>query len=396
MKAIYRQMKNHGERGSAVTEFCIITPLIALLLYTAVYLNDRLDQVVHLHISTRSATATNDPIDATRRLSELIAKDQQLAFLDANAQSQFAGQPTANTGSSTNYQSNNTNTRSNSGNTSILATSTGLRTHSWTAATADRIAAKGLNLDHETIFKTTNTVMGTVAKAGRYADTFIGTVLIPQGMQRISNSLATGSEASVYRRSINELLGTSIPFQDGSNATNTNTQARANTGSSPIDLATFDRADLYLRTEAGYHPHSYNKEAIFGYFLGRRSVWSTKFLEKCMFRFLASDHCRPNNGMAWMVVVLAEIKGISSLASFGAADALTVAAKAAVDGLGDQFTQPIIDEFTNRLDAVVKGAVQDKLEEIIEGADLVPANLQLENLTTQAAGPLVEKVEVLK
>lgn len=307
------------KRGTSVVEFLIIGPLVCLLFYAAVDLNERLDQKRFLRIASRNIAAAGIDVDVAGRqkiLRNSLAHGKHTAFQDESTVANLAASSTEN--------------GSLKGGSRLNAA---LADVDYGTSEGDLVLSKErLEAAPEFDDKSYSKISageGFLTKGSRLLDGVINTrvlgysILIPDSPRVATVRLTTAEQSSLFKRGIG-LLDRSIQRKNPDEKTYSGLET---------DLA----ARFYTRSEPGYHPNDYKAQGLIGFVLGKAGEgkhWGSPykrdsdggiiglilddkpkegFPKECMMNFTAGDQCTNTNWHSVIVLVVAEVRGIVSI-----------------------------------------------------------------------------------
>lgn len=312
----------HGERGTSIVEFLIIGPLVCLLFYAAVDLNERLDQKRTLRIASRNVAAAGiegaEPVKGAQKiLTEALVGQGHTAFQDAATKDALV-------------RSSAQNGVAQGGNR--LAADIG--DFEYGGQKGDqmmpdaRLDAKDEHDDG--LYKTISGGEAMLSRGGRIMDGIFNFKILGEGLflgdsPRVATvRMTTENQSSIFKRGIG-LLDRSIQRKNPDAATFKNLET---------DLV----SRSYVRVESGRHPNAYRQQGLAGFAVGMLNSdakhWGDKykresgdfmgglfrfsgpdpgFPRECMMNFTAGDECTDTNWYSVIIIVVAEVRGIISL-----------------------------------------------------------------------------------
>lgn len=345
------------KKGASVTEFLVAAPILALLLYAALDLNQNIEFKQGLIVSTRNAAF--DTLDS-----------QQLDMRSTNSlQSQV--QPFAARGSEGDMGSLNVQIEENPGYTANLGFDKDR------AKAAIPASNRGSDSTYEGVSATAGSV---IVPANNALDTLTKTVnlvgivgnvwlLPPATLRSVTGTLGSTAGTSILRKSMG------LVSRAAENARNPG-QLPGYTSPSASYL-------LYLRPETGHHPDGYVAQPVIGFLLGMGSEYKKwgetghvgigatpeNYNNNCLMNFDGGgDNCTNLNVTLTLIkttgvlirtlITAGEMSGILTAPSV-AIDLKTFAVKTAVDIAIGKITDFVSDKVEDQISSAAEDVLRD-------------------------------------
>jgi hypothetical protein len=341
-------------RGASVTEFLVAAPVLALLMYAALDLNQMLEFRQGLVVATRNA--------AFDRVGGTVHQNGSSQSLSSQVQPFLAPGAADDMGALS----------------SVTNDSHGFANrHGFPSARAKSALDAG-NRGEDQAFESASDTVGSVAATGNDAldrltklinlGGLAGDVwlLPPAAMRTVTGSMAETTGSSLVRRSMHLV---SRAAENKQNPSIHNTPAMSHL--------------LYLRPETGYHPDGYVVQPLAGYLLGmgqeykkwgatgRSGLWQSpaNYNHDCIMNFDGGgSRCTDTNaafamirttGMLIRALILAgEASVVLTLPALGI-DAKTMAVRAIADLAATQIADFVADKIANGIEGAAGDALQN-------------------------------------
>ncbi len=355
------------KKGASVTEFLIAAPILALLLYAALDINQNIEFKQGLIVSTRNAAF--DMLDT-----------QQLDTSSQNSlQSQV--QPYAARGSEGDMGSLTVNTEEDLGYASTLGFE---KDRAKAAIPANSRGSdstyEGISANAGAVLVPANDAIDNLTKVINL-NGLLGNfwLLPPARLRTITGEVGSTAGTSVLRKSMN------LVSKAAENARNPNQSPGYKTPSASYML--------YLRPENGYHPDGYIAQPAIGFLLGMGSKYKEwgdtgyvsigadpkNYNHNCLMNFDGGgDNCTDENATFLAIKTLGV--AIRLLITAGEMSGILTAPSLVIDG-----KTIVIKLVTEKAISIVTGFVSEQVEDKIEG--VAKDALNSVNFTGNIANP---------